>query len=69
MSHPILRTSQHFTPLHFDVTGHCFVMERGAGIEDRAPQALRNEHEAGTLLPFLSLLLGIAVSADVGHAS
>ncbi|MBX9829827.1 MAG: hypothetical protein K2Y27_33160 [Xanthobacteraceae bacterium] len=35
----------------------------------RAPQSLREQGKPGTLLPFLSLLLGIAVSADVGRAS
>ena len=35
----------------------------------RAPQSLREEREPDTLIPFLSLLLGIAVSADVGHPS
>ena len=66
MSHPIFRTSQHFTPLHFDVTSCCFVAECPAG---RTPQNLHEERKAGTLLPFLSLLLGIAVLADVDHAS
>ncbi|MBX9845091.1 MAG: hypothetical protein K2Z80_25105 [Xanthobacteraceae bacterium] len=64
MPHTIFRTSQ---ALHFDVAGHCFVA--GQSADGRAPQNMREEHEPGTLLPFLSLLLGIAVSADAGHAS
>ena len=60
MSHTIFRTSQGFTAVQFDVACHCFVGERPA-------QSQRGE--PGTLIPFLSLLLGIAVSADVGHAS
>jgi hypothetical protein len=67
MSHTIFRTSQDLTALHFDVAGHCFVAERHAG--SRTLQTVRQERETGTLLPFLSLLLGIAVSADAGHAS
>jgi hypothetical protein len=67
MSHTIFRTSQDLTVLHLDVAGHCFATERPAG--GRAPQSLREEREPSTLIPFLSLLLGIAVSADVGHAS
>jgi hypothetical protein len=75
MSHPIFRTSQDFTSLHFDVAGICFVAERHAGIDGQAPQglhapqSLHEEREPGTLLPFLSLVLGIAVSADAGRAS
>jgi hypothetical protein len=64
MSHTIFRTSQDLTALHFDVAGHCLVATDG-----RAPQSLCEEREPGTLVPFLSLLLGLAVSADVGHAS
>jgi hypothetical protein len=67
MSHTIFRTSQDLTVLHSDVVGHCFVAEQPA--DGRAPQSLHEDREPGTLLPFLSLLLGIAVSADVGHAS
>ena len=66
MSHTIFRTSQDLTALHFDVASHCFVAAQPDG---RAPQSPREERDAGTLVPFLSLLLGIAVSADVGHAS
>jgi hypothetical protein len=68
MSHTIFRTSQDLAALHFDVAGHCFVAERHTAADDRATQILRKQHEPSTLLPFLSLLLGIAVSADVGHA-
>ena len=60
MSHTIFRTSQDLTALHFNVAGHCFAA---------APQSLCEQREPGTLVPFLSLLLDIAVSADVGHAS
>ena len=60
MTHTIFRTSQDLTALHFDVAGHCLVA---------APQSLCEQREPGTLVPFLSLLLDIAVSADVGHAS
>jgi hypothetical protein len=67
MSNTIFRTSQDLTALHFDVAGHCFVAERHAG--SRALQSLRKERQTGTLIPFLSLLLGIAVSVDAGHAS
>jgi hypothetical protein len=65
MSHTIFRTSQDLTALHFDVAG--FIAKQPAA--GRAAQTLRDERKSGTLLPFLSLLLGIAVSADVGHAS
>jgi hypothetical protein len=65
MSHTIFGTSQDLTALHFDVAG--FIAKQPA--EGQAAQSLREEREPGTLLPFLSLLLGIAVSADVGHAS
>jgi hypothetical protein len=61
MSHTIFRTSKNLTALHFDVAG--FIANQPA--EGRAPQSQR---EPG-IIPFLSLLLGIAVSADVGHAS
>jgi hypothetical protein len=64
MSHTIFRTSQDLTALHFDVADRCLVATDG-----RAPQSLCEEREPGTLVPFLSLLLGLAVSADVGHAS
>ena len=64
MSHTIFRTSQDLTALHFDVADHCLVATDG-----RAPQSLCEEREPGTLVPFLSLLLDIAVSADAGHAS
>ena len=65
MSHTMFRTSQDLTALHFDVAG--FITKQPA--EGRSAQSLRDERKSGTLLPFLSLLLGIAVSADVGHAS
>ncbi len=61
MSHTIFRTSQDLTALHLDVAG--------VATDGRAPHSLCEAREPGTLVPFLSLLLGIAVSADVGHAS
>jgi hypothetical protein len=64
MSHTIFRTSQNLTALHFDVAG--FIANQPA--EGRAPQSRREQREPG-IIPFLSLLLGIAVSADVDHAS
>jgi hypothetical protein len=70
MSHTIFRTSQDLTALHFDAVHSNlagFIAKQPA--EGRAAQSLRDERKPGTLLPFLSLLLGIAVSADVGHAS
>ena len=65
MSHTIFRTSQDLAALRFDAAG--FIAKQPA--EGRAAKSLRDECKPGTLLPFLSLLLGIAVSAGVGHAS
>jgi hypothetical protein len=69
MSHTIFRTSQELTALHFDSVHSLagFIAKQPAA--GGAAQSLRDERKPGTLLPFLSLLLGIAVSADVGHAS
>jgi hypothetical protein len=69
MSHPIFRTSQAAAALHFDVAGHCFIAERHAGANHRAALVPDDGPRSGTLLSFLFLLLGITVSADVGHVS
>jgi hypothetical protein len=64
MSHSFFKTSQHLSPLDCGVAGNLFI----AGANHRAGLQVHEASGPGTLLPFLKLLLGIGVSADVGHA-
>jgi hypothetical protein len=67
MSHPVYRTSHHFTARRRNAVSHCLAAAWGDGTKDPATVALREELWFGTLLPFFAVLLGIAASAAAGQ--